>query len=153
MNDEAPAIRALEAADLDRVVALDRMHEGQSRRGFFTKRFAAMAARGDDFVALGAESGGTLIGFVIARMFAGEFGMDAPLASLDAIAVEPGDTGHGVGMGLLEALEAEARRRGAAEIRTQIDWRQPGLAGFFSAAGFQLAPEIVLERDTGGAVF
>ncbi len=146
-------IRPLIPADLDRLVELDRAHAGQSRRGFFAKRFAAIARHPGDFVTLGAEVDGRLIGFLIARMLAGEFGQDAALASLDALAVQPDDIGHGVGAQLLAALAEEAGGRGATEIRTQVDWRQPQLAGFFAAAGFQLAPEIVLERDTGGAFF
>ena len=70
------------------------------------------------------------------------------MAVLDALAVAHGERSYGVGSRLLEALVERVRRRGAAELRTQVDWRQPALLEFFSRAGFQLSPRTVLERGT-----
>ncbi len=146
-------LRALRGADLDRLVELDRAHSGQSRRGFFAKRLAAMERHPALFLGLAAERDGRLAGFAAGRMLDGEFGTAGPLAALDALAVEAASLHHGLGRRLVEAIAAQARERGAGELRTQIDWRQAALAGFFSEAGFELAPEVVLERATAGGDF
>jgi ribosomal protein S18 acetylase RimI-like enzyme len=68
---------------------------------------------------------------------------------LDAIGVDPALVGrHGVGSELLDHLAAELRARGIGELATQVDWTDHRLIGFFSRAGFVLAPRIVLERAT-----
>ena len=66
--------RALSADDLERVIAIDRIHSGRSRRHFFEKRFANAQARPEDFVQVGVVAGDQLKGFVVARILRGEFG-------------------------------------------------------------------------------
>ena len=84
----------------------------------------------------------------LAHLLDGEFGGDAPVAVLDALAVARGDSGFGFGTGLLDALVERISERGARELQTQADWRQPGLLGFFARYGFSLSPRLVLERGT-----
>jgi len=42
--------RPITVADLERVIAIDRVHSGHSRRHFFEKRFAAAKARPSEWV-------------------------------------------------------------------------------------------------------
>jgi hypothetical protein len=41
------------------------------------------------------------------------------------------------------------QRAGVRSLQSQIDWRDRGLARFFAAAGFTLAPRMALERPAG----
>lgn len=143
----AVATRPLTPGDLERVVAVDGAAAGRTRRGFYSKRFGALARDPAAEVALAAEREGQVVGFAFAHLLDGEFGGVAPVGVLDALAVEEAARSGGVARALLEALEAELRRRGVRELRTQAEWTQHGLASFFSAAGFKLSPRLVLERE------
>jgi ribosomal protein S18 acetylase RimI-like enzyme len=146
-------IRSLERNDLDAVVAVDQNLSGRSRRGFFTRRLDHATRDPAAFVGLAAERDGRFAGFVFARIEEGEFGAATREASLDAIGVDLALAGrHGVGRALLDRLAAELRARGIDELATQVDWTDHRLIGFFSGAGFVLAPRVVLERGAGDPV-
>lgn len=141
-------VRPAGSADLERTIELDRAYSGQSRRGFFEKRWASMARDADAFISLVAEHDGATAGFVLAHLIDGEFGEQAPAAVLDAIAVDREAADRGVGGALMRTLSNTVRERGARELRTQARWDERDLVQFFARSGFRLAPRVVLERDT-----
>lgn len=146
-------IRQLHAHDLDDVVATDRAASGESRRGFYEKRFAAMRRDPHAFVALGADRDGALLGFAFAQILDGEFGGAHPVAMLDAIAVAPAARHAGIGRRLLAELEPILRGRGVRELRSQAGWSERELLRFLADSGFALAPRLVLERPTRPVLF
>jgi GNAT superfamily N-acetyltransferase len=75
------------------------------------------------------------------------------VAVLDAFGVAPEARHRGIGHALFAALEAALRRRGARELRTQASWQDGELLRLFEAAGFALAPRLVLERPTADLAF
>ena len=139
----------LGVADVERVITIDRTHSGRSRRRFFEKRFAAAAARPDDYVHIGAMRSGVMRGFAIARILRGEFGYEQAVAVVDAIGVEATSQERGIGQALMEALSDIMRQKGVGLLQTQADWTNHDLLRFFSAAGFKLAPRLVLQRPAG----
>ena len=149
----AHALRPLTPDDLDRVVEIDRAHSGRPRDGFFQKRLRAALREPDAFVYLGATAEGRLVGFAFARLLSGEFGTDRTVAILDAIAIEPGRQGTGLGRLLLDGMDEVLRHKNVGEIRSQLDWNNHALVRFLDGAGFRLAPRIVLARHTEGAPF
>jgi GNAT superfamily N-acetyltransferase len=140
-------LRALNAGDLERVIAIDRSPGGHTRRRFFEKRFAAAAAHPEDFVHLGATRGGALRGFAFARLLRGEFGRENVTAVLDVIGVEPQSRETGIGRTLLQELVTRLRAAGARTLHSQTEWSDPELTHFFAAAGFKLAARVALERS------
>ena len=156
-KDAAATIRALRAADLSAVVAIDMANTGRARSGFFEKRLAAVKRDPDLFLTLAIEDGAivgaeALAGFVIARIFRGEFGASEPIASIDAIGVAPDRQGRGLGRALMTELETALRKRGVFEINSQDSWTGGALMGFFAATGFELAPLWVLDRPLGKSI-
>jgi ribosomal protein S18 acetylase RimI-like enzyme len=141
-------IGPLTPEDLDAVIAIDRKLSGASRRGFYDKRLAAALAAPHDFVYVGLRDGETLIGFAMARLLEGGFGRTGRGAALDAIGVDPGHWRGGAGRRMLAALEEVLAHKGAREFVSQASWTNHKLLAFFEAAGFRLAPRIVLDRDT-----
>ncbi|BBF92961.1 GNAT family N-acetyltransferase [Blastochloris tepida] len=144
-------VRSIEAGDIEAVIALDQHASGQSRRGFFHKRYASLAAHPERFAWLVAVEAGGVAGFVSAHVLDGEYGGRARTAVIDAIATRHDLRGTGVGAALIAALEAELRRRGVAEIRSEADWTEQDMVAFFARAGFQLAPQLVLHRPCRAA--
>jgi ribosomal protein S18 acetylase RimI-like enzyme len=139
--------RALSAEDIDRIVAIDRAHTGQSRRRFFEKRFAAAKAAPDDFVHIGVVRGGSLRGFILAHLQRGEFGRDDAIGVFDAVGVELECQERGVGQSLMEELVAIMRGRGVRYLHSQANWTNHGLLRFFDGSGFCVSPRLVLERS------
>ncbi|MDP2619640.1 MAG: GNAT family N-acetyltransferase [Hyphomicrobiales bacterium] len=140
-------VRPLEAADLEAVIAIDTATAGRARNGFFERRFAAAAKDPKRFVYVGAADNGALKGFALVRILAGEYGTADEIAVLDAIGVEPAAQGQGIGQALLTRIDEAMREKNIREVRTQTDWTSHELLGFLEAAGFELAPWLVLSRD------
>jgi L-amino acid N-acyltransferase YncA len=139
-------IRPLTDADLDRIIGIDRVHSGYSRRHFFEKRFATARARPNDFIHVGVSTGGVLQGFAIARIQRGEFGHEHAVAVLDALGVDEECGERGLGQALLEGLIEMSGKLGVRSLQSQVDWTHLDLMRFFNIARFRLAPRIDLER-------
>jgi N-acetylglutamate synthase-like GNAT family acetyltransferase len=138
--------RTLSTHDIERIVAIDRAHTGQSRFRFFEKRFAAAEAKPDDFVHIGVVRGGSLRGFILAHLQRGEFGRDDVIGVFDAVGVEPECQERGVGQTLMDELVAVMRRKGVRSLYSQASWTNHNLLHFFDASGFALSARLVLER-------
>ena len=144
-----PDVHELGVADIERVITIDRTHSGRSRRRFFEKRFAAAAARPDDYVHIGVTRGGVMRGFAIVRILRGEFGFERAVAVLDAIGVAAESQERGIGRELIDELGKIMRHKGVSSLQTQADWTNHDLLRFFHGAGFELAPRLVLQRPVG----
>jgi GNAT superfamily N-acetyltransferase len=145
-------VRALQRGDLERVVAIDQAHAGTARRRFVERRLTEGERRPDDYVLVGVEHDGVLVGFALGRLLYGEFGRVEPVAVLDAIGVDRSSQEHGYGHALMAGLLAAVRRKGVRQLHSQADWTNHGLLRFFDSTGFTLAPRVVLERDTAQAM-
>lgn len=143
-----PTARAVTPADLSAIVELDQKVTGQSRRGFYEKRIAAAARDPKSFLSLAIDGDSGLAGFAFAQILDGEFGGKEPVAVLDALAVDPEERGAHLGRQLMAAIDRQLAAYGVREMQTQADWTQHALVRFFSANGFDLAPRLVLERET-----
>lgn len=147
-------LRPLTVEDLERVVAIDKMLVGRSRRGFFETRLKGALRDPHRFLFIGVCDAGGLVGFVLARVLEGEFGGDAAVAVLDAIGLDPDKRGEGFGRQLMAGLENVMRQKNVRELQSQLDWDNHALMGFLDAAGFRLAPRVVLSRPVAhGAEF
>lgn len=138
-------VRRLAARDLEAVVAIDAGQAGRSRRFYYERRLKAAQKQPGLHAQFAIDDGGALAGFVLARKLAGEFRLPEPALRLEVIGVRPDERGHGIGMQLIQALEAEARQSGATSLRTTASWRDHDIMRFFDHAGFELAPNQILE--------
>ncbi len=148
MSDTECQIQLLNADDIEQVIALDRNVGGYSRPQFFNKRLQAMQRSPDTYISFVSKSGDQVNAFLLAHVLAGEFGGQQPVAVLDALGVQPGDQGSGVGMKLMQAVKDEAGKRGCGSLQTQANWAQQELLAYFASAGFTLAGKNILKRDT-----
>ena len=144
-------IRRLRASDMDAVVRLDAKITGRERRQYFeTKLKIALADTGIE-VSLAAEFDGLFVGFLLCRVYYGEFGLTESAAVLDTLDVHPDFRGVGVGRGLLRQLRMNLRALQIATIQTQVDWNSQALMHFFHDQGFGVAPRMCLELDLENA--
>jgi len=62
--------------------------------------------------------------------------LDAEVAEIKRMFVEPGSRGRGIGTRLLTVLEAEARRLGVTRLVLETGVRQPEALALYARAGF-----------------
>ncbi len=132
--------------DLQRVVTLDAKVVGRDRSQFYECLLERNLRDTGVQVSLGAELDGLFVGFLLARAWYGEFGTLEPHGVLEAFGVHPDFRQRGVGTALLEQLVTNLRGLRLATLRTEVDWDDIELMGFFHAQGFEPAKRFVLER-------
>ncbi|MGH2570157.1 MAG: GNAT family N-acetyltransferase [bacterium] len=150
LEEQAVAVRRLRPADLDAVVLLDAKNTGRTRDAYFKVKLEQNLAETGIQVSLAAELQGAFVGFLLARVFYGEFGMPEPVAVLETFGVHPDFRGLGVGSALLGQLRTNLRGLGIPRLRTDVGWDDQDLLGFFHHEGFRPALIFCLELDLTG---
>lgn len=140
-------VRRLLPDDLDRVTRLDAKVTGRSRSEYFKVKLAQNLAETGIKISLAAEQDSLFVGFLLARVYYGEFGLMEPTAVLDTIGVNPDFQGQGVGQALLRQLTMDLRGLGVEHLQTEVGWENQGLLTFFQREGFNPAPRFCLELE------
>ena len=138
-------VRGLRPADLESVIALDARNVGRRREEFFKIKLQQNLQETGIKVSLAAEIEGLFVGFLLARVYYGEFGTLEPVAVLDTIDVHPDFRGHGVGQALLAQLRVNLHALNVTSLRTEVGWDEPTLLTFFQHAGFRPAARFCLD--------
>jgi GNAT superfamily N-acetyltransferase len=139
------SVRVLNLADLDDLVRIDTHIVGHSRRDYLALKLDEAMKDTRIRVSLGVEVDGHLAGFLMGRLYYGEFGVPEPVAILDTIAVDPGRRREGIGRALLSQYLANLRAVGIHSIQTHASWDDWDLMQFLAAEGFSPAPRVCLE--------
>ena len=143
----APVVRNLHARDLEAVIALDARIIGRRRDEFFRIKLDQALKETGIQVSLAAEVDGRFAGFLLSRVFYGEFGAMEAVAVLDSFGVHPAFRGKGVARALLAQLRTNLLGLGIARLQTEVDWNSQDLLGFFHGEGFLPAPRLCLDLD------
>lgn len=142
MSIPAPhAVRRAVPADLAALVALeqasfdyDRMSPRQYRRHLASPAAAVLLA----------EDAGALLGSAL--LF---FRRGSALARLYSLATATAARGRGVGKALLQAAEAEARRRGARRLRLEVRRDNAAAVQLYEKHGYRRIAELAAYYDDG----
>lgn len=144
-------VRELRPGDLEWVVRIDREHSGRSRTEYYRLKLGEARADTGVRVSLAALVGGEPAGFLMGRLYYGEFGSPEPVALLDSLGVARAQAGKHVGHALMYRLAGNLRALGIERVETQVAWDQLDLLRFFKRAGFRPAPRLCLELDLARA--
>jgi len=147
LHRDTIVVRNLTAADQEAVIAIDARILGRRRDEFFRLKLRQAFTDTGIAVSLGAESDGTLVGFLLARIYFGEFGRVEKIAVMDVMGVHPDFTGRGVAAALIDQLRTNLLGLGIKSLQTQVNWDNHALVSFFQRQGFQLAPRLCLDLD------
>jgi len=140
-------IRNLTAADLDAVIMLDAKNVGRRREEFFKLKLKQALSDTGITVSLAAEMKGSFVGFLLARVFYGEFGVTERVAVMDVIDVHPAFRGQHVATALLGQLRTNLEGLGIGVLRTEVGWENTELLGFFRREGFVMAQRVCLDMN------
>ena len=131
-------IRVLEDTDLNGVTQLAEKLGGTYRPEVWEARVTYYQRR-DPEAPVVAEADGRVVGFMLGEVRSGEFGLEEPTGWIEVMGVDPDYRGQSVGRQLAEHILEHFKRRGASTVRTLVDEREEGIAGFFTALGFEPA--------------
>lgn len=140
-------VRTLTPEDLDWVVSIDRRYFGKSRTEYFKKKLAEAQTDTGIRISLAAAVDKQPAGFLMGRLYYGEFGLPEAAAIIDSLGVAEAFAGKRVGKALMRQLSMNLRGLGVQRIQTQVDWDQGDLIAFFRKSGFSPAPRLCLELD------
>ena len=148
MNETAIKIRLMKADDFDAVVGIDEKVFKASRPEYYELKFEMLFSSKDYLPAsLVAENeDGTVVGFVMGRIYVGEYGIFQEEATLDTIGVDPSCQHKGIGEQLINEFMDHLREVGVQKINTLVDWNDTRLINFFSSNQFSPSKTINLER-------
>jgi ribosomal protein S18 acetylase RimI-like enzyme len=153
-TDDDPArdvvlVRNLRADDAEALVAIDAAAVGRRRERFLALKVKQAFADSGIAVSLVAELDDHVVGFLLARVYYGEFGVVEPAAVLDVLGVHPDYRGRRVASALVDQLRTNLLGLGIPKLQTEVQWDSPELITFFQHEGFRLAPRLCLDLDLG----
>lgn len=143
---EGVAVRVMNQRDLAAIVAIDEASSGRRRPRYFELLLQRALSQPALQVSLVAEHDGRVVGFVVASLYYGEYGLLEPSASMDAIGVAPARRGQGVGHALMRQLQLNLGALRIDAIRTEVAWDDVELLAFLRQEGFEPSGRICLER-------
>lgn len=146
LETDAVNVRTMQEADLGAIVEIDATATGRRRPRYFELMVERALKEASFQVSLVAEEGGEVVGFLLATLYYGEYGVVEPSASIDAIGVHPGRRGRHVGRALMRQLRLNLGALRIERVRTEVSWDDFELLAFFKSDGFRPAGRLCLER-------
>ena len=143
-------VRGLRPEDLEAVIALDAKNTGRRREEYFRLKLQQNLAETGVKVSLAAEVDGCFCGFLMARVYYGEFGTPEPAAVLDTLDVHPDFRRQGIGTALMEQLRKNLEGLHVSCLRTEVSWSDAALVAFFHGQGFAPADRLCLDLSLAG---
>ncbi len=140
-------VRNLSHDDLEAITAIDAAAVGRKRDRFLALKMKQAFADTGIAVSLAAELDEHVVGFLLARLYYGEFGVVEPAAVLDVVGVHPEYRGRHVAAALVDQLRTNLLGLGIQKLQTEVPWDNPDLVTFFQHEGFTLAPRVCLDLD------
>jgi predicted N-acetyltransferase YhbS len=148
-RDRVP-VRGIQEADLRAIAEIDRKITGCDRSGYLARKLDEAIHESDVRISLVAEVDGRAVGFVMARVDLGEFGLVEPTAVIDTLGVHVDYRNQGIGRALLSQLLVNLMTLRVETVRTDIEWHDHDLLAFFDRCGFRYAQRLCLAQTLAG---
>ncbi len=141
MNDVL--VRLLKEEDFDAIVKIDTQITGEDKSDYYKQKLSELTSKmGTSLV---AEMNHKIVGFLLADLFYGEYGIPSTNAFVDTIGVSPDSKGSGIGYALMDQLKMNLKAANAEKIYTLVDWSDLNLIKFFQKSGFIPSERVSLE--------
>jgi len=145
LETDAVLVRTMREEDLEAVVSIDAGATGRRRPRYFDLMIQRAVKQAGLQISLVAELGEQVVGFLIASLYYGEYGVTEPSASIEAIGVHPQYRGRHVGRALMRQLRLNLGALRITTLRTEVAWDDFELLAFFKKEGFVPAGRLCLE--------
>ena len=147
LDEESTPVRVMQEGDLPALLALDAKTSGHSRKTYLEEKFAACVREPGLNTSLVAEHDGRPAGFLMGRLFFGEFGIPSTRAVLDTLGVDPTLQRQNIGQALLRQYQRNMAALRVEAIDTLVDWDRSDLLTFFKSVGFKPSRDVDLAWD------
>ena len=138
-------IRRLVESDLEAMIAIDAQGAKRRRDGYLQLKLKESLEGTGIEVSLAAEIHGSMLGFLLARVYYGEFGALERVAVLDTIGVHPEFHHQGIADALMRQLRTNLAGLNIQCLRTEVSWKNQDLLAFFHHQGFNPATRLCLD--------
>jgi len=150
MNKNIIKIRLMEYEDLKDVVGIDEKTLKVSRLEYYEQKFELFFKSGEylptSFVA--QDENETIVGFIMGKLYIGEYGISGEGAAVDAVGVDPDYQHQGIGKKLMNEFVYHLRQLGVKKINTLVDKNDTRMTLYFEANQFSPSKAIInLERS------
>ncbi len=129
-------VRPLDELDIAGIVRIDERITGIYKPDQWEQRVMYYLRR-DPLASQVAEVDGKVVGFMLADVRAGEFGLEEPGGWVERFGIDPDYRGRDLGRALFEAITTHFRARGVQSVRTLVDQNDAGITGFLGSIGFK----------------
>ncbi len=137
-------VRPLDELDIGSVVRIDEKITGLYRPEIWERRVGYYLRR-DPEASQVVEVDGQVVGFMLADLRGGEFGLEEPSGWIERFGVDPAFRGRELGKLLFDAVVRHLRDAGARRVRTLVDQKDRDVAGYLGAMGLKPSPLQALE--------
>jgi len=137
-------VRPLDELDIGSIVRIDERITGRYRPDFWEQRVMYYLRRDPDSSRV-AEVDGTVVGFMLGDVRAGEFGIEDPSGWIERFGIDPDHRGKDLGAQMFAGVVDHFRACGATTVRTLVHAQDDGVGGFLKAMGFTPSPLQALE--------
>ena len=144
---EQVSVRNMRESDLPEIVRIDCVAFGRPRPHYFEVLLLRSLKVTGLQISLVAEVEGRVVGYLVASLYYGEYGIAEPTASIDAIGVDPAVRRKRVGHALMRQFSSNVAAIGVTRLRTEVEWDDFDLLGFFAREGFAPAKRLCLEVE------
>ncbi len=138
-------VRTMTETDAEAVVTIDAAATGRRRPRYFETMLQRAVKQAGMQISLVAEIDRRVVGFLVGSLYYGEYGVMEPSASIEAIGVHPDFRGRNAGKALMRQLRLNLGALRITTLRTEVDWDNFALLGFFQKEGFAPAKRLCLE--------
>lgn len=150
MNKNTIKIRLMEDEDLMAVVRIDERVLKVSRLEYYEQKFELLFKSGEylptSFVA--QDENETIVGFIMGKLYIGEYGISREGAAVDAVGVDPDYQRQGIGEKLMNEFVYHLGQLGVKKINTLVDKNDTRMMLYFDANQFSPSRDIInLERS------
>ena len=139
-------VRPLDELDIGSIVRIDERITGRYRPDVWEQRVMYYMRRDPESSRV-AEVDGTVVGFMLGDVRAGEFGIEDPSGWIERFGIDPDHRGKDLGAKMFAAIVEHFRAQGATTVRTLVNAQDDGVAGFLKAMGFGPSPLQALEMN------
>ena len=143
------SIRPVRKEDLAAIVEIDEAVTGENREHYLARKLEEALEHKWRMVASNViEVDGRVVGFLMADVTTGEFGLPEQIARLDTIGILPEYSGKGLAGELFDHTIDQLAKLGVTRVHTLVDWREDqDLIRFFAAKGFAPGQMLSLEKE------
>jgi len=139
-------IRDAIPSDQNAVTALDHVSTKEAKPDYWRGIFAHYVVEGrEDRLILVAETGGTVIGFIVGEVRAWEFG-SPPCGWVFALIVSQESREMSIGKRMFDEMAERMKRAGVSSVRTMVDRDDKQTLSFFRSMGLRTGKYIELEK-------